>query len=169
MEDSPDQDRSITDAELEYLQVGGLIFYYLQDYFEKYVSVNINQLRVIAKHHLDKTSENYGRHQYHHQCRHIIIFQNTVGVTAREATAKPPWRAMMTSKAVSKIFMKVIFMIMMTSKAVSRNFMKIIFMSMIVNMKNETATTVKVWAIITAHFTENWGFYTLLTRCSDYH
>ena len=100
VEDSPDQDRSITDAELEYLQVGGLIFYYLQDYFEKYVSVNINQLRVIAKHHLDKTSENYGRHQYHHQCRHIIIFQNTVGVTAREATAKPPWRAMMTSKAV---------------------------------------------------------------------
>jgi len=64
VEDSPDQDRSITDAELEYLQ-------------------------------------------------------NTVGVTAREATAKPPWRAMMTSKAV--------------------------------------------WAIITAHFTENWGFYTLLT------
>jgi len=64
VEDSPDQDRSITDAELEYLQ-------------------------------------------------------NTVGVTAREATCKPPWRAMMTSKPV--------------------------------------------WAIITAHFTENWGFYTLLT------
>merc|ERR1719229_1187069 len=64
VEDSPEKDRSITDAELEYLQ-------------------------------------------------------NTVGVTAREATAKPPWRAMMTSKAV--------------------------------------------WAIITAHFTENWGFYTLLT------
>ena len=44
--------------------------------------------------------------------------------------------------------------------------MKIIFMKMIVTMKNEIATTDKVWAIITAHFTENWGFYTLLTRCS---
>ena len=135
-----------------------------------------NYIRVIAKHHLDKTSlqcivktsEIYGRHQYHHQCRHIIIFQNTVGVTAREATAKPPWRAMMTSKAVSRNFMKIIIMSMMTSKAVSRNFMKIIFMRMIVTMKNEMATTDKVWAIITAHFTENWGFYTLLTRCSNY-
>ena len=35
VEDSPDQDRSITDAELEYLQVGDRIFHYLQDYFEK--------------------------------------------------------------------------------------------------------------------------------------
>ena len=35
-------------------------------------------------------------------------------------------------------------------------------------MKYEIGTTDKVWAIITAHFTENWGFYTLLTRCSDY-
>ena len=38
------------------------------------------------------------------------------------------------------------------------------FMSMIVTMKYEIGTTDKVWAIITAHFTENWGFYTLLTR-----
>ena len=74
----------------------------------------------------------------------------------------------MTSKVVSRNFMKIIFMSMMTSKVVSRNFMKILqfFMSMIVTMRNEVATTDKVWAIITAHFTENWGFYTLLTRCS---
>ena len=26
-------------------------------------------------------------------------------------------------------------------------------------------TSRAVWAIIIAHFTENWGFYTLLTRC----
>ena len=77
--------------------------------------------------------------------------------------------SMMTSKAVSRNFIKVIFMSMMTSKAVSRNFMIFFFMSMIVTMKYEIGTTDKVWAIITAHFTENWGFYTLLTRCSDYH
>ena len=35
---------------------------------------------------------------------------------------------------------------------------KIIAEKMTDNVKN------KVWAIITAHFTENWGFYTLLTR-----
>ena len=64
VEDSPDQDRSITDQELEYLQ-------------------------------------------------------NTIGVTDREVACNPPWRAMLTSKPV--------------------------------------------WAIIIAHFTENWGFYTLLT------
>jgi len=64
VEDSPDQDRSITDQELEYLQ-------------------------------------------------------NTIGVTDREVACSPPWRAMLTSKPV--------------------------------------------WAIIIAHFTENWGFYTLLT------
>ena len=64
VEDSPDQDRSITDQELEYLQ-------------------------------------------------------NTIGVTEREVACSPPWRAMLTSKPV--------------------------------------------WAIIIAHFTENWGFYTLLT------
>lgn len=64
VEDSPDQDRSITDQELEYLQ-------------------------------------------------------NTIGVTEREVDCSPPWRAMLLSKPV--------------------------------------------WAIIIAHFTENWGFYTLLT------
>ena len=64
VEDSPDQDRSITDQELEYLQ-------------------------------------------------------NTIGVTDREVACSPPWKAMLTSKPV--------------------------------------------WAIIIAHFTENWGFYTLLT------
>jgi len=64
VEDSPDQDRSITDQELEYLQ-------------------------------------------------------NTIGVTDREVACNPPWKAMLTSKPV--------------------------------------------WAIIIAHFTENWGFYTLLT------
>ena len=65
MEDSPDQDRKITDQELEYLQ-------------------------------------------------------NTIGLTDRQLSdAPPPWRKMLTSRAV--------------------------------------------WAIIIAHFTENWGFYTLLT------
>ncbi|XP_023344721.1 vesicular glutamate transporter 1 [Eurytemora carolleeae] len=64
VEDSPDQDRSITDAELEYLR-------------------------------------------------------NTIGVTTKEAGMNPPWGAMFSSKPV--------------------------------------------WAIIIAHFTENWGFYTLLT------
>ena len=65
VEDSPDQDRKITDQELEYLQ-------------------------------------------------------NTIGLTERQMSdAPPPWRAMLTSRPV--------------------------------------------WAIIIAHFTENWGFYTLLT------
>ena len=65
VEDSPDQDRKITDQELEYLQ-------------------------------------------------------NTIGLTDKQVTdAPPPWKAMLTSKPV--------------------------------------------WAIIIAHFTENWGFYTLLT------
>ena len=65
VEDSPDQDRKITDQELEYLQ-------------------------------------------------------NTIGLTERQLSdAPPPWRAMLTSRPV--------------------------------------------WAIIIAHFTENWGFYTLLT------
>lgn len=65
VEDSPDQDRKITEQELEYLQ-------------------------------------------------------NTIGLTDRQVTdAPPPWREMLTSRPV--------------------------------------------WAIIIAHFTENWGFYTLLT------
>ena len=85
---------------------------------------------------MDKTSEIYGRyhrgdichsrHKYHVCVTNTIIniinniiTQNTVGVTAREATAKPPWRAIMTSKAVS------------------RNLMKIILMSMIVTLKYE--------------------------------
>ena len=65
VEDSPEQDRKITEQELEYLHA-------------------------------------------------------TIGLTDRQMTdAPPPWRAMLTSKPV--------------------------------------------WAIIIAHFTENWGFYTLLT------
>ena len=62
--DSPEEDRKITDAELEYLRTA-------------------------------------------------------IGVSSQESLMSPPWKAMMTSKAV--------------------------------------------WAIIIAHFAENWGFYTLLT------
>ena len=72
--DSPEEDRKITDAELEYLRTA-------------------------------------------------------IGVSSQESLMSPPWKAMMTSKAV--------------------------------------------WAIIIAHFAENWGFYTLLTGelircCSTY-
>ena len=64
VKDSPEEDRNITDQELEYLRTA-------------------------------------------------------IGVTSEESTMATPWSAMMTSKAV--------------------------------------------WAIIVAHFAENWGFYTLLT------
>lgn len=64
VKDSPEEDRNITDSELEYLRT-------------------------------------------------------TIGVSLEESAMSPPWMAMMTSKAV--------------------------------------------WAIILAHFAENWGFYTLLT------
>lgn len=64
MRDSPEEDRKITDQELEYLRTA-------------------------------------------------------IGVSNRESLMSPPWRKMMTSKPV--------------------------------------------WAIIIAHFAENWGFYTLLT------
>ena len=35
-------------------------------------------------------------------------------------------------------------------------------------LANVIINQTKVWAIITAHFTENWGFYTLLTRWQEY-
>ena len=45
--------------------------------------------------------------------------RTAIGVSLEESSMSPPWKSMMTSKAV--------------------------------------------WAIILAHFAENWGFYTLLT------
>ena len=78
VEDSPDQDRSITDQELQYLRT----------------TVSINYKLVNIK----------------------TIMQCQVGVTVgEEAVCHPPWAAMLSSRAV--------------------------------------------WAIIIAHFTENWGFY----------
>ena len=49
----------------------------------------------------------------------LEYLRTAIGVSLEESSMSPPWKSMMTSKAV--------------------------------------------WAIILAHFAENWGFYTLLT------
>lgn len=81
--DSPEDDRAITDEELEYLRT----------------AIGVSS-----------------------QVCFIILYKNNIALAVewlQESLMSPPWKAMMTSKAV--------------------------------------------WAIILAHFAENWGFYTLLT------
>ena len=84
MHDNPEEDRKITDQELEYLRTA-------------------------------------------------------IGVTTEENMMSPPWKAMLTSKPVGlKTFV-------------------------IVSGFSIYFCLSQVWAIIIAHFAENWGFYTLLT------
>ena len=69
-----------------------------QTRIEASLTLNSNTSRCLL---ISRKSEMHHNHNHCH-CYHYHDHddQNTVGVTAREATCKPPWRAMMTSKAV---------------------------------------------------------------------
>ena len=98
----PRQDRRITDQELEYLRTTiGITDRWVPRMDDRWRTGRIQMSRTA-----DRLS--------------IVRMTGWQCAARREMTSRPPWKAMMTSRAV--------------------------------------------WAIIIAHFTENWGFYTLLTR-----